>query len=117
VLQLCGVIACCVRCLLCGLVPPVCDRASSADIKRGCAGAQNELTFPAEPAVTPQCKSIISQLLVKDETQRLGYKYGAEDIKRHPFFRDIRWQLLRSRTPPYVPRASSTTSARPVPGF
>lgn len=61
--------------------------------------------------VTPQCKDVITQLLVKDETKRLGSKLGAEEIKQHPFFSSIQWQLLRSRgNPPYIPRVKAITA-------
>nr|AHZ63927.1 phototropin [Percursaria percursa] len=66
---------------------------------------KNPVKFPEEPAVTPQCKDIISKLLIKDETKRLGGKLGAEEIKQHPFYSEIEWQLMRTRhTPPYIPR-------------
>lgn len=75
---------------------------------------QNDVKFPDDSAVSTQCKDIILQLLVKDETKRLGSKFGAEEIKRHPYFKDVKWQLLRQRSPPWVPRATSGT---PVTGF
>jgi hypothetical protein len=78
---------------------------------------QNNVKFPEEPAVTPHCKDLITQLLIKDETQRLGAKLGAEEIKQHPFFANVHWQLLRTRsTPPYIPRAKAITGEH-VPSF
>jgi hypothetical protein len=78
---------------------------------------QNPVLFPATPVATAQCKDIITQLLIKDETKRLGAKLGAEEIKQHPFFKGIEWQLLRSRgNPPYIPRVKAVTTEH-VPGF
>nr|AML77705.1 putative LOV domain-containing protein [Desmochloris halophila] len=77
---------------------------------------KNDVTFPEEPAVTPQCKDLITQLLVKDEAKRLGSTLGAEEIKKHPFFRDIEWQLLRTMKPPYIPRTAAASSPA-VTGF
>nr|AHZ63928.1 phototropin [Bolbocoleon piliferum] len=76
---------------------------------------KKDVKFPDEPVVSSQCKDIILQLLVKDETKRLGNKYGAEEIKRHPFFKDVDWQFLRSRTPPWVPRG--TVASGNIAGF
>lgn len=47
---------------------------------------------------------LIKQLLIKDPTQRLGYKHGADEVKSHRFFQGVRWDVLQfvSR-PPYVP--------------
>lgn len=52
-------------------------------------------------------KDLIRKLLVVDRTQRLGnMKNGAEDVKRHRWFRDVDWEgvPLRKLKPPIVPR-------------
>ena len=36
--------------------------------------------------MSQQCKDLITKLLIKDETKRLGSEFGAEEIKRHPYF-------------------------------
>ena len=59
-------------------------------------------------------QDLISQLLERDIKKRLGSVAGAEDIKAHPFFRDINWALLRNTVPPYVPRQTGTA---PPPEF
>uniref|UniRef100_A0A126WUM7 non-specific serine/threonine protein kinase n=1 Tax=Rhexinema planctonicum TaxID=138173 RepID=A0A126WUM7_9CHLO len=66
------------------------------------------VTFPPEPYTSPECQDLINKLLIRDEKERLGSKYGAEDIKSHPFFNSIHWQLIRNQDPPYVPKAAST---------
>ncbi|KAI9076250.1 hypothetical protein K1719_041823 [Acacia pycnantha] len=76
-------------------------------------GLDNELTlanivaraleFPKEPAVPATAKDLISQLLVKEPTRRLGSKMGSSAIKHHPFFKGVNWALLRCTPPPFVP--------------
>uniref|UniRef100_A0A126WZB6 non-specific serine/threonine protein kinase n=1 Tax=Aphanochaete repens TaxID=764106 RepID=A0A126WZB6_9CHLO len=71
---------------------------------------KHQLIFPQKPQVSEQCQSLISALLIKDPTKRLGAKYGAEEIKTHPFFVGVNWALLRNEEPPYVvKRASQAT--------
>ncbi|KAG0762011.1 hypothetical protein G6F57_007476 [Rhizopus arrhizus] len=68
-----------------------------------------KISFPPsklqkEPqAVSNQCKSLIRQLLIKREAKRLGSKAGASEVKSHPFFKSIKFALLRHMTPPIVP--------------
>ena len=38
---------------------------------------------------------------------RFVYSDDAEDIKKHPFFRNIRWESMREKRPPFVPRVKS----------
>ncbi|PON46405.1 Serine/threonine protein kinase [Parasponia andersonii] len=62
------------------------------------------LEFPKEPSVPGPAKDLITQLLVKDPTRRMGSTMGATAIKHHPFFHGVNWALLRCAPPPYVPR-------------
>ncbi|XP_018567559.1 protein kinase DC2 [Anoplophora glabripennis] len=55
----------------------------------------------------PVAKDIIKKLLVQDRTKRLGnMKCGADDVKRHRWFKGIDWQdvALRKLAPPVVPK-------------
>ncbi|KAJ1686284.1 hypothetical protein LUZ63_017674 [Rhynchospora breviuscula] len=61
------------------------------------------LEFPKEPAVSASVKDLITGLLIKDPTRRLGSTVGATAVKRHPFFNGVNWALLRCEKPPYVP--------------
>ncbi|XP_073010386.1 serine/threonine-protein kinase UCNL-like [Typha latifolia] len=46
---------------------------------------------------------LIGRLLEKDPTQRLGYAGGAEEVKAHPFFSGVRWDLLTEvARPPFL---------------
>jgi serine/threonine protein kinase len=74
------------------------------------------LMFPAKPQVSQACQDCIQQLLERDPEKRMGSKAGAEEIKAHPFFKDINWALIRHGSPPFIPRrtnrqAQATTGA------
>lgn len=65
------------------------------------------LNFP--PDMSSDARSIITGLLQRDPSRRLGAG-GAEEIKRHPFFaKHIDWQKLMQRkiTPPFKPSVTS----------
>lgn len=52
---------------------------------------------------------LISKLLAKDPSKRLGSQRGAEEIKEHPFFADIDWdKMMKKQIPtPYKPLLDS----------
>ena len=62
------------------------------------------LEFPKEPWAPAAAKDLISQLLVKEPSLRMGATMGAAAIKRHAFFNGVNWALLRCAAPPIVPR-------------
>ncbi|KAL4563552.1 hypothetical protein LXL04_027595 [Taraxacum kok-saghyz] len=90
------------------------------------AGVTNETTLrnivkqPLKfPTVSPissretQARDLISRLLDKDPETRFGSKRGAADIKTHPFFNGLNFALIRTATPPVIPRQkTATTSSR-----
>jgi serum/glucocorticoid-regulated kinase 2 len=47
--------------------------------------------------MTKEAKDLIKKLLVKDPKRRLGSKRGAEEIKEHPYFSCIDWELVEKR--------------------
>ena len=60
--------------------------------------------------VTPVGQDLIRQLLVQDQKERLGSaKGGAEDVKRHPFYKKLAWQSLLGKKieAPFKPTISS----------
>ncbi|XP_044508133.1 protein kinase PINOID-like [Mangifera indica] len=64
------------------------------------------LTFPTQvPSSTFElhARDLISGLLIKDPSNRLGSKRGAADVKTHPFFKGLNFALVRSLTPPEIP--------------
>ncbi|KAJ0557800.1 putative protein kinase AGC-RSK-2 family [Helianthus annuus] len=47
---------------------------------------------------------LITKLLEKDPTRRLGYRNGACEIKEHPFFYGLQWDVLTELVrPPFIP--------------
>ncbi|GLJ16971.1 hypothetical protein SUGI_0293490 [Cryptomeria japonica] len=64
----------------------------------------NPLKFPDMPSVSFAARDLIRGLLVKDPQHRLAYKRGATEIKQHPFFEGVNWALIRSTTPPEIPK-------------
>ncbi|XP_057737769.1 protein kinase PINOID-like [Arachis stenosperma] len=80
------------------------------------AGPSNDVTLRniikkplAFPTATPcstlehHARDLISGLLHKDPTRRLGSRRGAADVKKHPFFSGINLALIRMLTPPEIP--------------
>jgi len=49
-------------------------------------------------------KDLLSKLLTKDPTKRLGAN-GAQEIKQHPAFENVQWdaKILLKQRPPFVP--------------
>ncbi|KAJ1772845.1 hypothetical protein EV179_003428 [Coemansia sp. RSA 487] len=68
----------------------------------------NKMKVVYPPYLTPDAKDIITRLLRKKPSQRLGYgRNGMLNIKKHRFFRGINWEVLEKKhedqTPPIVP--------------
>ncbi|KAG0285303.1 serine/threonine protein kinase, AGC [Linnemannia gamsii] len=61
---------------------------------------------PDVQTITPACKAVIRELLVKDDQVRLGSRAGASDVKQHAFFKSTNWALLRHLPPPIIPQQS-----------
>lgn len=68
---------------------------------------QNPLVFGDD--ISSQARSILTGLLTRDPTQRLGVN-GAEEIKKHPFFAkniDFNKLLKKQIQPPFKPSVAS----------
>ena len=67
---------------------------------------KNPLVFGDE--IGPEARSVLTGLLNRDPTQRVGVN-GADEIKKHPFFAKIDWNLLWAKKiqPPFKPSVSS----------
>ncbi|KAL3522719.1 hypothetical protein ACH5RR_015553 [Cinchona calisaya] len=75
------------------------------------------LAFPTDApnnSIEFHAWSLISGLLHKDPSRRLGSKRGAADVKTHPFFKGLNFALIRSVRPPGVQKMSkkNTTTSR-----
>jgi len=65
--------------------------------------------------IEPVVKDLIKKLLVQDRTKRMGaMKGGAEDVKRHRWFKNIDWDevLGRALKPPIIPNVGHDGDAR-----
>jgi serum/glucocorticoid-regulated kinase 2 len=64
------------------------------------------LVFPAD--MSPSAKSLLSRLIERDPTKRLGTN-GADEIRKHPYFGTIDWNLLMQKKiqPPFKPMVES----------
>ncbi|KAL5222358.1 hypothetical protein ABZP36_027071 [Zizania latifolia] len=66
---------------------------------------QKELEFPGDSRRRlPELTDLISRLLEREPKRRLGYHGGADEVRAHPFFAGVSWDMLEvvSR-PPYIP--------------
>ncbi|CAL9195469.1 unnamed protein product, partial [Musa hybrid cultivar] len=54
-----------------------------------------DLRFPGSISVSLPAKQLIYRLLHRDPRNRLGSCHGANEVKKHPFFRGINWALVR----------------------
>ncbi|KAJ1436502.1 hypothetical protein B484DRAFT_428587, partial [Ochromonadaceae sp. CCMP2298] len=63
-----------------------------------------EIPFPS--FISPKAADLISKLLDVSDKTRLGSgPHGSKDIKAHPFFADVDWDLMEQKhvEPPYKP--------------
>lgn len=65
---------------------------------------KTHLRFPDEARLSPEAKDLISRLLC-DVQHRLG-SLGAEQIKAHPWFKDIVWDKLYDMDAAYKPEVN-----------
>nr|AML78470.1 putative LOV domain-containing protein [Copaifera officinalis] len=59
-----------------------------------------DLKFPRSRSVSLHAKQLMYRLLQRDPKSRLGSHEGANEIKRHPFFKGVNWALVRCMNPP-----------------
>ena len=61
----------------------------------------NEPEFPGKQPL--ELIDLIKRFLAKDPAKRLGFSGGAEEIKAHPFFHGLQWELLAGiARPPFL---------------
>lgn len=62
---------------------------------------------------TLEASDLISRLLMKNPTKRLGFN-GANEIKEHPFFKSIDFNLIIQKKidPPFLPRLKSLSDVK-----
>ncbi|KAM0013828.1 putative protein kinase AGC-RSK-2 family [Helianthus debilis subsp. tardiflorus] len=73
------------------------------------------LKFTGKP--TP-LTDLITKLLERDPTRRLGYARGACEIQEHPFFNGLQWDLLTEvERPPFIPSKDDVESTSNLDGL
>ena len=72
---------------------------------------QETVKFPRN--FSPVAADLITRLLCKDPSKRLG-SGGDQEIKAHPWFREINWEMLELKQihPPIVPDIKNATDSR-----
>jgi len=67
-----------------------------------------KLSFPKQPEISEAAKDLIKQLLTRDPAKRLGGVNDIDDIKKHPWFKDIDWAGLYEKKlePPFKPKVA-----------
>uniref|UniRef100_A0A0R0G2B1 non-specific serine/threonine protein kinase n=1 Tax=Glycine max TaxID=3847 RepID=A0A0R0G2B1_SOYBN len=65
---------------------------------------KNHLKFPEEARLTPEAKDLICKLLC-GVPHRLGTR-GAEEIKAHPWFKDVMWDRLYEMEAAFKPQVN-----------
>ena len=53
-------------------------------------------TFPKKPQTSPEAKDLILKLLVTQVDKRLGYRFGAAELKKHKFFKTFNFAVIGS---------------------
>ena len=71
------------------------------------------LKFPKRIQLSDEAKDVIKKLLERDVNKRLGNK-GNNEIKEHPFFKDIDFDLIvQKKIPaPYIPNINDKTDVQ-----
>lgn len=72
--------------------------------------AFGKVRFPRD-TLSQEGRNFVKGLLNRNPKHRLGATDDAEELKRHPFFNDIDWNLLSKKliTPPFKPKLKSET--------
>ncbi|KAH8836943.1 hypothetical protein MCOR07_006570 [Pyricularia oryzae] len=72
--------------------------------------AFGKVRFPKD-TLSVEGRNFVKGLLNRNPKHRLGATNDAEELKQHPFFRDVDWNALQKRqiTPPFKPKLKSET--------
>lgn len=90
--------------------PPFCSE-SPHETYRKIINWQESLMIPEDIHLSPEAESLIRSLLTSSD-KRLGRHGGADEIKQHPFFRGVDWELIRRVDAPFIPKLRSITDTR-----
>lgn len=86
--------------------PPFCSDSNQETYKK-IINWKDTLLFPDDIHISSEAEHLIRRLLCNAD-QRLG-RYGADEIKAHPFFKGIDWVNIRKMQAPFIPALKSMT--------
>ena len=86
--------------------PPFCSD-NHADTYRKILNWKDYLHIPMEFQLSMEAEDLIKKLMCEAEC-RLG-RYGAAEIRAHPFFKGVDWDHLRQMRAPFIPELKSIT--------
>lgn len=90
--------------------PPFCSETPH-ETYRKIVNWQELLIIPEDIHLSPEAEDLIRSLLTSSD-RRLGRHGGADEIKRHPFFRGVDWETIRRVDAPFIPKLRSITDTR-----
>ena len=80
---------------------PFCSKETS-DVCRKVLNWKKFLRIPSKKKVSKEAEDLIYKL-INNPNERLGIG-GADEIKRHPFFKNIDWDNIRNTKAPFIPK-------------
>lgn len=83
---------------------------NSKDTCRKIINWRKYLSFPNNVVVSPEVKDLISKLM-NDVENRIGYN-GPDEIKSHPWFREVDWKNLKKMKAPFIPKVNSSEDVK-----
>ena len=79
---------------------PFCSKETS-EVCHKILNWKKYLKLPSKTIISPEAEDLIAKLITNPNV-RLGLN-GAEEIKRHPFFRGLDWKNIRNSKAPFIP--------------
>eukprot|EP00291_Cryptomonas_curvata_P009697 CAMPEP_0172178834 /NCGR_PEP_ID=MMETSP1050-20130122/16265_1 /TAXON_ID=233186 /ORGANISM="Cryptomonas curvata, Strain CCAP979/52" /LENGTH=255 /DNA_ID=CAMNT_0012851615 /DNA_START=361 /DNA_END=1124 /DNA_ORIENTATION=+ len=76
--------------------------------------ASDKIRIPEKPVTSVGFRKLVTALLERSPAKRLGSKQGAGELKRSQFFSEVKWDSLRTQTPPFIPPEENPDTMRAV---